>query len=190
MKLEQQRAVIQVSGERALFRRPEFRRDYATYDVLTPSAAQGIMDGIHWRPAIKWVIDNIHIVKPISFETVSLGGRQCVALSDVAYVIEAHFVLTERAGAWDEPVRHAGMFRRQARRAKGLYFGDESFPAEVELLNVEDIPTLNRTKISKGLGWMLHSIDFSSNHQFRFFRAKLRSGMLKVPDAQATQLLS
>lgn len=40
-----------------------------SYDVMTPSAARGILDAIHWKPAIRWAITRIHVLKPIRFES-------------------------------------------------------------------------------------------------------------------------
>jgi CRISPR-associated protein Cas5d len=40
-----------------------------SYDVMTPSAARGILEAIHWKPAILWVVDRIHVLKPIRFQS-------------------------------------------------------------------------------------------------------------------------
>ncbi len=40
-----------------------------SYDVMTISAARGIIEAIHWKPAIRWTIDRIHILRPIRFQT-------------------------------------------------------------------------------------------------------------------------
>jgi CRISPR-associated protein Cas5d len=40
-----------------------------SYDVMTPSAARGILEAIHWKPAIVWVVDRIHVLKPIRFQS-------------------------------------------------------------------------------------------------------------------------
>ncbi len=61
---------VKVWGDYALFSRPEFKTERASYDVLTPSAARGIVESIHWKPAIRWVVDRIFVRKPIRFETV------------------------------------------------------------------------------------------------------------------------
>jgi CRISPR-associated protein Cas5d len=61
---------IRVWGDFALFSRPEFKAERVTYDVITPSAARGILDCIHWKPAIRWVVDGIHVLKPIRLDTV------------------------------------------------------------------------------------------------------------------------
>lgn len=40
-----------------------------SYDVMTPSAARGILEAIHWKPAIHWVVDRIHVLEPIQFQS-------------------------------------------------------------------------------------------------------------------------
>lgn len=60
---------LRVSGKHALFTRPEMKVERVSYDVMTPSAARGILEAIHWKPAITWVIDAIHVLKPIQFQT-------------------------------------------------------------------------------------------------------------------------
>src|SRR5690348_10163062 len=57
-------------GERACFTRPEMKVERVSYDVITPSAARGILEAIHWKPAIRWVVDTIQVLKPIRFESV------------------------------------------------------------------------------------------------------------------------
>jgi CRISPR-associated protein Cas5d len=41
-----------------------------SYDVMTPSAARGILEAIHWKPAIRWIIDEIHVLSPIRFQSI------------------------------------------------------------------------------------------------------------------------
>ena len=67
-----------VWGERACFTRPEMKVERVSYDVITPSAARGILDAIHWKPAIRWSVDRIHVLKPIRFESIrrnEVGGK-------------------------------------------------------------------------------------------------------------------
>ncbi len=61
---------LQVSGKHACFSRPEMKVERVSYDVMTPSAARGIHEAIHWKPAIRWVIDAIHVLKPIRFQSI------------------------------------------------------------------------------------------------------------------------
>src|ERR1700684_119403 len=60
---------LHVWGERACFTRPEMKVERVSYDVMTPSAARGILEAIHWKPAIVWTIDKIHVLKPIRFQS-------------------------------------------------------------------------------------------------------------------------
>lgn len=61
---------LSIWGERACFTRPEMKVERVSYDVITPSAARGILEAIHWKPAIRWHVDRIHVLKPIRFESV------------------------------------------------------------------------------------------------------------------------
>ena len=114
---------VRVWGDYACFTRPEMKVERVSYDMLTPSAARGIIEAIYWKPAIKWTIDKIHVINPIKFtnirrnevsEVAKLGSikkamekgesyqiiatdnrhqRAALILRDVEYVIEAHFDL-------------------------------------------------------------------------------------------------
>ena len=61
---------LRVEGEYACFTRPEMKVERVSYDVMTPSAARGILEAIHWKPAIVWRIDRIHVLKPIRFQSI------------------------------------------------------------------------------------------------------------------------
>ncbi|WP_088348715.1 MULTISPECIES: type I-C CRISPR-associated protein Cas5c [Rhodomicrobium] len=61
---------LKVSGDYACFTRPEMKVERVSYDVMTPSAARGLLEAIHWKPAIRWVIDEIHVLKPIRFQSI------------------------------------------------------------------------------------------------------------------------
>lgn len=61
---------LHVWGPHALFTRPELKVERVTYDVMTPSAARGILEAIHWKPSIRWVIDRIHVLEPIRFQSI------------------------------------------------------------------------------------------------------------------------
>lgn len=61
---------LKVWGDYACFTRPEMKVERVSYDVITPSAARGILEAIYWKPAIRWVIDKITVVNPIKFENI------------------------------------------------------------------------------------------------------------------------
>ncbi len=54
-------------GELACFTRPEMKVERVSYDVITPSAARGIVEAIYWKPEIRWVVDRLRVLNPIRF---------------------------------------------------------------------------------------------------------------------------
>ena len=61
---------VEVWGEYACFTRPEMKTERVSYDVMTPSAARGLLESIYWHPGLKWVIDRIHVCSPIRFTNI------------------------------------------------------------------------------------------------------------------------
>ena len=61
---------VKVWGDYALFSRPELKVERCSYDVITPSAARGILEAIYWHPGLRWIIDKIYVNKPIKFTSV------------------------------------------------------------------------------------------------------------------------
>jgi len=57
-------------GEWACFTRPEMRAERVSYDVITPSAARGVLEAIYWKPEIRWVIDRITVLNPVRFTSI------------------------------------------------------------------------------------------------------------------------
>jgi CRISPR-associated protein Cas5d len=81
---------LHIWGEYACFTRPEMKVERVSYDVITPSAARGILEAIHWKPAIRWQIDRIHVLKPIRFESIrrnEVGSK--VSFSNVRKTMNA-----------------------------------------------------------------------------------------------------
>jgi CRISPR-associated protein Cas5d len=211
-----------VSGEHACFTRPEMKVERFSYDVMTPSAARGILEAIHWKPAIRWVIDEIHVLKPIRFQSIrrnevghkaptgklksamkagSLDGVQLLAdedrqqraatvLADVAYVIAAHFELTERAGPDDNEGKHLDTFNRRAARGQCFQqpcLGTREFSALFDLLP-PDAPLPAAIPETRDLGFMLWDIDHAKDRASMFFRARLENGAMKVPAPDSPEI--
>lgn len=216
---------LRVWGERACFTRPEMKVERVSYDVITPSAARGILEAIHWKPAIRWHIDRIHVLNPIRFETIrrnEVGGklsaalvakamkagstaglatcvdedrqqRAATVLRDVAYVIDAHFDLTPKAGPDDNVGKHLDIFNRRARKGQCFHMpclGVREFPASFALIeNSSPMPTPDPAlQGEKDLGWMLHDIDFADGMTPHFFRAAMCDGVIEVPPWQALEV--
>jgi CRISPR-associated protein Cas5d len=66
-----------VWGDYACFTRPEMKVERVSYDVLTPSAALGIVEAIYWKPEIRWHITRIHVLNPIRFTSLRRNEVGC-----------------------------------------------------------------------------------------------------------------
>lgn len=59
-----------VQGEYACFTRPEMKAERVSYDVLTPSAARGVLEAVYWKPQMRWVITRLHVLRPIRWASI------------------------------------------------------------------------------------------------------------------------
>lgn len=59
------RYCLELSGPWACFTRPEMKVERVSYDVMTPSAARACFEAILWKPAIRWHVRRIEVLKPI-----------------------------------------------------------------------------------------------------------------------------
>ena len=73
---------LEVWGDNALFTRGEFKTERVTYDVMTPSAARGILEAIFWHPGMCWRIDRIHVL--ILFGSTVFGAMRLIVSSTKA----------------------------------------------------------------------------------------------------------
>lgn len=58
---------VEVWGPYALFSRPELKVERYSYDVMTPSAARGLLEAIYWHPGMRWQVTKIHVLNKIAF---------------------------------------------------------------------------------------------------------------------------
>jgi CRISPR-associated protein Cas5d len=221
---------LHIWGERACFTRPEMKVERVSYDAITPSAARGVLEAIHWKPAIRWQVDRVHVLRPIRFESIrrnEVGSkvsarnvlvamktqstqdlyivaddaqqrqqRAATVLRDVAYVIEAHLELTDKAGADDNVGKHLDQFKRRARKGQCFHqpcMGTREFLAHFALLDDTDewpASALSDSDKNHDLGWMLHDIDFAAGNAPRFFRAELKDGVIEVPAFHSEEVKS
>jgi CRISPR-associated protein Cas5d len=206
---------VRARGPWACFTRPELKVERVSYSVMTPSAARGLLEAILWKPAIAWHIEQIAVLSPIRFVAfrrnevstkasapaaaiVADGGlispyfadddraqRNTLALADVDYRIDAHFTLTERAGAEDTVVKFVEMFTRRLGKGQHFhqpYFGCREFAAEVEPADGAPAPIDD----DRDLGLMLWDIEYAPKHNRPiFFPARLEAGVLAVPPREA-----
>jgi len=63
-------ARLRIWSDRACFTRPDLKVERVSYEVITPSAARGVLEAIYWKPQMRWVIERVHVLKPIRFESI------------------------------------------------------------------------------------------------------------------------
>ncbi|MDO4276349.1 MAG: type I-C CRISPR-associated protein Cas5c [Eubacteriales bacterium] len=213
---------VKVWGDYALFSRPEMKVERCSYDVITPSAARGILEAVYWHPGMRWVIDCIYVQKPIQFTSIrrneikskvsannvlpvyngsgknlyisskaEIVQRASLLLRDVAYVIEAHFEMTEKANASDNPGKFKDIIMRRLRRGECYhtpYFGCREFPVNFCLCEDEQIFTAYAQE-ERDLGYMLYDMDYSDteNIQPMFFRAVMKNGVIDLRDCEVVR---
>lgn len=85
---------LHLSGDFACFTRPEMKVERVSYDVITPSAARGILEAIYWKPQIRWVIDRIHVLKPICFTNIRRNEVGAKASAPTAAAMKGEVVAT------------------------------------------------------------------------------------------------
>lgn len=167
---------LRLTGDRALFARPEFATDLVSYDVMTPHAARGALNALHHAPGLRWVIDAIAVLCPIRHETIAQGDRRVAMLRGVDYVVDAH---VEDAGG--DPAAHYAAFARQMATAPSVYLGHIGCKATATALDPA-APRPPASAIGSGRvdhGWLLHGI--APTGHARYFRAEAVGGVIRVP---------
>lgn len=202
---------LKVWGNYACFTRPEMKAERVSYDVMTPSAARGILEAIYWKPSIRWVIDRIHVLKRIRFDNIrrnELAGKIPLgnikkAMKNNNYSLET-FIEDDRQQRAsmvlrnvcyvveahfeiikdedNNPAKHKEMFERRAE--KGQCVHRPYLGCREFPANFELIKEITKSEY-KGenidLGWMLHDIDFKNNMEAKFFRAQMIDGVIDIP---------
>lgn len=89
-------------GDYASFNRPEMKVERVSYDVITPSAARGILEAIYWKPEMRWVVDKLRVINPIRFTHIRRNELDCkisaknvasamkIGEGDLGIAVEAH----------------------------------------------------------------------------------------------------
>lgn len=171
---------LKVWGDNACFTRPEMKVERVSYDVMTPSAARGVLEAILWKPAIRWQVDRIDVLKPIRWESVrrnEVGSvmsprtnglfieeqrqqRAGLLLRDVAYTIHAWFEMTVPPDERNNVIKFQEMFICRASKGKCFnqpYLGTREFSAGFELIpHDQSLP--EPIVETRDLGFMLYDL--------------------------------
>jgi CRISPR-associated protein Cas5d len=201
--------LFRVSGEHALFTNPATKAERATYPVLTPAAATGVIEAVYWKPEMSYDITRIFVEKPIRYmhltrsETVKAPReglnilddanrimRSSTVLCDVSYVVEA----VVQAPTWDLRMKHLDIITRRLKNGQFYnppYLGCSEMLAHVEWVDsVEDVRTV---PVTMHLGTMFRRREWGPRNpvtkrssevkKLHFFEATLHNGVLDVEAA-------
>ena len=113
--------------------------------------------------------------------------RSALILKNVCYIIEAHFVMTDKAGERDTEEKHYNMILRRLRKGQCYhqpYLGCREFPAKVEIVE-DDVPKSGLAG-KRDLGYMLYDLDYSDpeNISPMFFRAVMNDGIIDLTNVE------
>jgi CRISPR-associated protein Cas5d len=113
---------LEVCGDYACYTRPEMKVERVSYDVPTPSSVRAIFEAIFWKPAIRWHVQKIEVLKPIRWTSVRRN--------------EVGSVMSDRSD---------GLFIEEVRQQRaGLFLRDVAYRLHAEL---EFIPPAKRSKV-------------------------------------------
>ena len=201
-------------GPFALFTDPAFKIERVTYDAMTPTAASGLVQAILWKPAVSVQIERIDVCAPIRKHTMTINGvdqkirapkrrhhddpgeivLDAVAhrmqmretrLLDVKYVVHFRYVMTNKAGPEDNPVKFEEMFERRIHRGqfyKSPHFGLQQLAADCRPVQSGDRPLVDE---NRDLGMMPHHRIYGEDSvRTRWFHARLVEGTLWVPASE------
>jgi CRISPR-associated protein Cas5d len=202
---------VRISGPLACFTNPALKVERFSYDVMTPSAARGVLEAICWKPAIVWRVDRIKVLRPID--------RIAIRRNEVNSRVS-----TDNAISWmrgdTRPASYFADEDRAQRNMVALRDVDYVIEAHFELTpkaaagdNVRKFEEMFLRRVEKGqcfqtpylgcrelvgefrsaddhppaigesreLGRMLHDIDFGPPVRPVFFQAALQQGVVEVP---------
>jgi CRISPR-associated protein Cas5d len=170
---------VKVWGDYACFSRPEFKVERVSYPIITPSAARGVLEAIYWKPAFRFQIRNIHVLKQGSQTTLlrnEIAERQSskpiqveehrqqrtsLILKNVIYRIDAEIVL--RPLARDEIGSYLDQFNRSVLKGRCHHtpcLGTREFSAYFAPPSDEDRGDRASPGLNTDLGQMLFDIAF------------------------------
>lgn len=136
---------LEVSGELACFTRPEMKVERVSYDVMTPSAARAVFEAIVWKPAIRWHVTKIEVLKPIKW--ISVRRNEVGAVASTRNVESAMSSGSGALGLYveDERQQRAGLFLRDV-----AYRIHAHFELRAPSVHITHFPHLSKSPVNRG----------------------------------------
>ena len=126
---------LEISGDFACFTRPEMKVERVSYDVMTPSAARSVFEAILWKPAIRWEVKRIEVLKPIRWISVRRNE-----VASKASVRNAQTAMAAGKG-------NLALYIEEDRQQRaGLFLRDVAYRIHAELVPVGDDARSNPAK--------------------------------------------
>jgi len=202
---------VRIRGSLACFTRPEFSTERLSYEVITPSAARGVLEAVLWKPAILWQIHAVHVLSEIKwteFRRNEVNKR--VSTNDATSAANGRTALRDYFADEDRTQRNTVALKdvdyvvdasiTMTARA-GAEDNLSKFHAMFErrlrggqhiyqpYLGCREFPAYveaadavpGAIDETRELGWMLHDMDYGADRRPRFFRARLEKGLMQVP---------
>ena len=199
---------VEVSGPYACFTRPELKTERVSYPVMTPTAAQGVLESIYWKPEFDYVITAIEVLKPVKWASIRRNEvtsmttldwvrkamaddtlrfdvendrdqRNTVFLRNVHYRVRAQ--IRPRPHADKPEAAYRDQFRRRVDSGRCFaqpFLGSRECSAEFSKDTGQ-----SPVPVSEDLGVMLHSIAYSpTGETYSWFGARLENGVMDVPE--------
>lgn len=129
---------LEVWGDYACFTRPEMKVERVSYDVMTPSAARAIFEAILWKPAIRWHVTKIEVLKPIKWVSIRRNEVGKTVTMPTAKQLSGDANIPLGIFIEDERQQRAGLFLKDVRYRIHGYF--EFIPPERRLQNKSTSP--------------------------------------------------
>lgn len=192
------RIVMKVYGRYALFTDPMTKIGGEKSSLMIPSyeTLKGIVSASYWKPSIDWVIESVKVLNPIRTERKGIrpikynGGNDLAYytyLSDVAYIISAHFEFNKRRPDleqdWNEN-KHYYVARRSLEKGgrRDIFLGARECPASIEPGDMSE-PGYYDDKGTLSFGLMYHSLCYPNqndegNLYSRFWHPKMENGII------------
>ncbi len=194
---------VTVSGELACFTHPALKTERATYPVITPSACDGILRAIFWKPEIKYVVTKIEVLSDIQTTTilrkelkfqnqeqVNIQEERTQRITEVLlnpkYVIHANQIMLTNKSV-ENHIKMKEMFNRRVE--KGQCFRQPFFGIKEYVCNFEPYNPSEHKPIQKDLniGTMFHYYLYPEtgfNKEPRFFDAVMNAGVVEIPELE------
>ncbi len=193
---------VRVTGDFALFTRPENKVERVSYPLITPSAARGVLEAIYWHPEFTWAVREVRVLKPVEtygifrnevnskmslrsdkpyFADEDRAQRFSVCLRNVDYVLVAEPLA--KPGTKDHPQKFREIFERRVKRGQCFHrpaLGCREFAADFEPPDEAPAPVA----WNESLGLMLHDLEYGKGKppfNPRFFEATVKDGIMHVP---------